>query len=841
MYKITWDRETGGVQMNLKVVPDTLTVSPRPVFFEELDLLGLDKIGWGYPRCKEPIMWACNKQYFYRGQLLFEAKGANIYDAPTIELANGVKPMALKAIDVAAMIERNKESLFLIESEAIDFIRDTYLTYSGASKSFEAVAGNKIDFEAIKEKLEKQEKKKMAIVKQDCDSFDIMPLEAAEQQGKKNYLATKVDYFLASFSGGKDSQVILDLCTRAIPSTEFQVIYSDTGYEIPSSLTLYEQVQTYYKEKFPDLKFRTAKNHASVLDYWDRIGTPSDTHRWCCSVMKTAPLYRMLKVGNTNKQGKVLTFEGVRAEESARRSGYARIGKGVKHSLTINASPILYWNTSEVFLYLLKYDLQINEAYRKGMTRVGCLVCPFSSEWNDMVANHQYVCNVKPFLNRIEELTAKAGISDRDAYIKSGNWKRRAGGRDMKIKSYLEIISSKPDLVVKCYNPKKSLTLWLSTVADYVLSTHKDKGELRFNKMIYSFDIKRDKESATITFHNTFQAPTLQGLLKRALYKSTYCINCEVCEVECPTGALSILPDVTIDNKKCIKCHKCLNFHDHACVVADSLTVTGINTTNNMKLISYNNFGLNGDWLDFYMTSIDTYFDDNNHGLHPKEQLPNFVKWMVQAGIVDDTKSKNPTPLGRFLSEIYMAMPDLVWQVVWINLSYNSPIAHWYKEKVDWNQEFSEEDLRELVGMDYLSDNKTTIRNIVYALIRTFNESPIGNMGLLTKVDTLPGRKNLYKKVPFQELERETVAYSLFKFGEDKGMKSFRINDLYLNEATGGIYKEFGIGKSELEKRLRSLNSDENHTIVAELNMGLDHITLRDDISSLDVLKILLS
>jgi len=72
-------------------------------------------------------------------------------------------------------------------------------------------------------------------------------------------------------------------------------------------------------------------------------------------------------------------------------------------------------------------------------------------------------------------------------------------------------------------------------------------------------------------------------------------------------------------------------------------------------------------------------------------------------------------------------------------------------------------------------------------------------------------------------------------------MKSFRINDLYLNEATGGIYKEFGIGKSELEKRLRSLNSDENHTIVAELNMGLDHITLRDDISSLDVLKILLS
>ena len=43
MYKITWDKETGGVLLHSRIVDGTLGVSPRPVFFEELDLLKLDE------------------------------------------------------------------------------------------------------------------------------------------------------------------------------------------------------------------------------------------------------------------------------------------------------------------------------------------------------------------------------------------------------------------------------------------------------------------------------------------------------------------------------------------------------------------------------------------------------------------------------------------------------------------------------------------------------------------------------------------------------------------------------------------------------------------------------
>ena len=84
MRRIEWDRESGGVLLSPKVSKDTLGISPRPVWFEELDLLGLDKLGYSYPRVEAPLMWAINKQYFYRGELMFEAKGANIYDAPSI-------------------------------------------------------------------------------------------------------------------------------------------------------------------------------------------------------------------------------------------------------------------------------------------------------------------------------------------------------------------------------------------------------------------------------------------------------------------------------------------------------------------------------------------------------------------------------------------------------------------------------------------------------------------------------------------------------------------------------------------------------------------------------------
>ena len=838
MYKITWDKETGGVLLHSRIVDGTLGTSPRPVFWEELDLLKLNELGWKYPHTEAPLLWAINKQYWYLGELMFEAKGANIYDPAMIIFQPGKENVELKPVNVNKMLERNAEFMFLLESEAIEFIRETFIQYAGARRSVVEVKANQLDYETLAKRMEAKIKKKMVIVREDCDSFEIMPLDTAEEQGKKVFHTTKIDKFIASFSGGKDSQVVLDLCTRAIPSTEFEVIYSDTGYELPPSLDLYQQVQDHYHKRFPDLKFSLTCNHESVLNYWDKIGTPSDTHRWCCSVMKTAPLYRSLKIEGTNKQAKVLTFEGVRAEESTRRANYNRIGKGVKHDNVINASPILNWSSVETFLYLWRQNLPINPAYRNGMTRVGCLICPFSSKWNDMVSGKRYKKRLEPFLSRIEKNTKEAGIKDADVYIKDGNWKRRAGGRNISFPSKLFIESTKPQLKIKVENPQEGLLTWLNAIGKYSIFTQRKgeiKGELRYRETLYPFSITINDCNHTIVFENTSTDPVLQGLIKRVFYKATYCIHCGVCEVECPTGALNIKPNSAhIVKNKCISCKKCLTFHDFGCISAASLAVTGTNKEHKMKLTSYNNFGLNEGWLSVYFSDPNAFFVDNLAGLNIKEQMPSFAKWLYQAGILNDTKSKEITPLGRFLAKYYVDYSDLVWQIIWINLSYESPIVRWYNSTIEWDTFITQQGLEELVANDYSDSGKKTIHNVVYAFVRTLKESPLGEFGPYSAIN-----KTQFQKKPFVFIKRLALAYSLYRYSETKNIRSLKISDLYSSDNNIGPYREFGITKGEMVNLLRSLNSDSNRVLIAELNMGLESITLREDLTALDCLKLL--
>lgn len=842
MFKITWDKETGGVRLSSKIVEGTLGVSPRPVFFEELDLLGLNRLpdgkAWEYPHCKEPLLWACNKQYYYHGDLVFEAKGANIYDSAKVELSPNAYGLVLEPVNVAEMLERNKDEMFLIESEALEFIRDTYVRYSSNKRLAQVAKANRLDYEALAEKAEKQSKTKMAIVKEDCDSFDIMPLDVANEQGKSTYATTqKIDRFLASFSGGKDSQVVLDLCTRAIPSQSFEVIYSDTGYELPPSLDLYKEIQDYYHQKFPDLKFSTTKNHESVLNYWDKIGTPSDKHRWCCSVMKTAPLYRSLKLEG-NKQARVLTFDGVRAEENTRRAGYNRIGKGVKHDTVINARPILEWNATEIFIYLFKHSLHINPAYRMGMTRVGCLICPYSSEWNEMIVSKSFKHNLSPFINKLEANAKKGGIKDINDYIKDGGWKRRASGNLIEHKSFIEFKSITPDFKAEFTNPSIPILAYLFTIGPYSTTqgNHCVNGELKYKKEIYKFQIveKGGKQHEyTFTMFNIADA-VLIGLLKRVFYKATYCISCEACEVECPTGALSVYPSVTIDRKKCIHCHKCLTFHDKGCIVANSLTITTNYMMNKQQNIDrYKNFGLKTEWLEMYLLDLDNFWE-SGHGLNPTYQVPSLKNWLKDADIIDE-KCK-ATELGKVLASLYTNRPDLVWQIVWINLTSKSFIASWYSKYVEVNSSFTTKLLEERIMEQYPTYKAKTVHNAVYQVQRLLKESPIGT----SFEQFMPIDKQTFIRRSFNNVDVEAIAYSIYKYGEDHKVRSLRLSRMYEPTVDGGIVKEFAIEKSTLELALRTLNSAKDRILIAELNLGLDNITLREDLDSVSALKVLL-
>lgn len=830
MYKITWDKETGGVQLHSRIVEGTLGISPRPVFFEELDLLGLDKLGWSYPHTEEPIMWAVNKQYWYRGVRLFDAKGANIYTKPTLEMQPGIEPMALEPVDVKKMLQRTSDLMFVLENEAIEFIRDTYLAYAKANKTYNKADANKLDFETMAERVEKKSKQRMAVVKQDCDSFDIMPLATAEKEGKRVLLSTKIDRFIASFSGGKDSQVVLDLCTRAIPPTDFEVIYSDTGYELPPSLALYKDVEAYYKKRFPSLRFFTARNHETVLNYWDKIGTPSDNHRWCCSVMKTAPLYRMLKVEG-NKQAHVLTFDGVRAEESVRRENYQRLGKG-KHTYIYNAHPIIGWNSIEIFLYLFGQDLPINSAYRNGKARVGCLICPFSTSWDDMIIQEKYQNNLQPFVEKLRKYSLQVNILNFEHFLSERKWKLKPLAdreqRHPKVQFKTEI--SALNFIAEIAEAKRTFLKWLPALCHYSIKTTKKgfEGELHFKKGIFPFAIEENDRKSVLEVKGKLPNE-LVFLLRRLTYKTAYCVHCEVCEVDCPTGALSIVPQINIDKSKCIHCHKCFNTHDRGCVAADCIRmVTDSERKVNTKVQGYKKFGLRDEWIEEYFIDPIEFWKDNTLGT---AQVDSLKAWLRDAEITN--LKNNLTEQGELMQTIYAENPSLFWEIAFINLSYNSYIVKWFCNNIMTNQFYNAKVIKEEISNQGFAGSISTVGNAAIALCDMMKKTPIGE-DCMQGVDL--GKEGLCRK-EYDDISIEAVAYSIYRFATEHELLMLRVSDLYKNEEEHGVYKEFRITKQVLMKKLRTISAESNRVLVAELTMGLDHITLRDDLTPLKVLK----
>ena len=62
--------------------------------------------------------------------------------------------MALEPVDVKKMLLRTSDLMFVLENEAIEFIRDTYLAYAKANKTYAKADANKLDFESMAERVE---------------------------------------------------------------------------------------------------------------------------------------------------------------------------------------------------------------------------------------------------------------------------------------------------------------------------------------------------------------------------------------------------------------------------------------------------------------------------------------------------------------------------------------------------------------------------------------------------------------------------------------------------------------------------------------------------------------
>lgn len=780
MYNVVWDKELNGIILTDK---DSDISPPRPVFFEELNLLGFDKF-WKYPKTEEPLLWAIGRNYYYKGQLVAKAKGGHIFESPKLIIMPKGVDLELESINIQKVLDKNKKALFVLENETLDFIEHTYKSYR-----------------------------------------------------KKGYP------FSVSFSGGKDSHAVLDLVTRIIPSDELTVVFSDTTLENSYTYENVEKTIQKYEKDFPNLKFVTSKPPKPAIDFFKEFGLPSRFHRWCTSVLKTAPFNNLLRDLAKDKS-KILVFEGVRAEESNKRSTYERIAGGVKHLSVINARPILYWNFSEVILYNYYRNLLLNSSYRYGLSRVGCSICPYSSDWSEFVNNNIQESITRDYIPLIKEYAIKRGLKDDkdiEKFISKGHWKKRAGGKGLTIESAINFSESDDIFKAVMIKPKENFLEWVQVLGDVMYKEQTPNnfhGELKINNDVCSFEIIRKPDKEIIEVSNIIENIRLQSKIRRILHKSTFCIHCGVCEAECSTGALKTTPKLQINSYLCNHCGNCTYFVRNGCLVSKSID-TG-SWGGNMKrktggIDKYSTFGMREEWLTEFLNFGDQWLENNSLG--PK-QVQAMIKWLIDAKLIDGKTKKNSS-LIIYLKEIFKSQPLFVWLIIWNNLYYNSPVIQWYCDKIEWNSVKTKNELKEKIAVSFPKLSKGTLSNPIDAMVNMFDRSPLGDtlkFGVLEK----KGRTvKSIKKFGTDNVHPFVIAYSLYTVGEYNWRKDFTVSELYNTNFIGGPYKLFGISRDKLEGILRGLQEDKEQILRVDLSADLDNIYLRDDISPLDILKII--
>lgn len=776
MYNVKWDCDINGILLTDDV---TDLSSPRAVFFEELDLLGFDKY-WSYPKSDNPLLWAIQRRYFYKGCHVATAKKGDALNLPELVFEEGYENLKLEEIDIGEVIKRNHDALFVLENEAMDFIDQV------------------------------------------CTKYPDYP-------------------FSVSFSGGKDSQSVLDLITRVIHSDDINIIFSDTTLEHEFTYLTVEESIKYYKDKCPGLKFDVAKPVKSASELFKDMGLPSRFHRWCTPALKTAP-YNKLINELVDVDSKIIVFEGVRAEESVQRSKYKRIADGAKHPLVINARPILYWNFTEVILYNFYRDLPLNPLYRYGLSRVGCELCPYSSDWSECINAHINDNFNDKYVPLIKEYAKQRGLSDENdlnKFVSGGQWKKRAGGKGILTESSLNFSQNLKSFKSVSIKPTENFLEWIKILGNVSYHEEKDKikGELEIDGSYISFLITNKEDKQIIEFFDIQNDIRLQNKIKKVLQKSTFCVHCGVCDVECKEGSIKTYPNVHIDINLCKNCENCINFTKHGCYRAKSIDAGsgGITMTRKTSGIDkYSTFGLREVWLEEFFDFGDGWLDNNSLG--PK-QIPAVTNWLSDAGLIDK-KTKKTTKLGEDLKIIYEDDPYFVWGIIWINLYYNSKVINWYCDTIDWGVRISREELLETIMNSFPDLSKGTLNNATSAMINMFDNSPLNdafNLGILEKKGR--GVKFIDKDGVTDELDVFLVAYSLYQLKNRKSRDDFTVSELYDGNFEGGPYKLFGVSQSQLERILIGLKQHNENIIKADLAADLDNIFLDDNISLDDLIN----
>lgn len=197
---------------------------------------------------------------------------------------------------------------------------------------------------------------------------------------------------LITYSGGKDSQVLVALAERS--GIDFEVVNSHTTADAPETVYFIREQFRQMEGRGINCAIEKPRYKGKPTSMWSLIPQkmmpPTRLVRYCCAVLKE----------NTGRDRFIAT--GVRWAESTRRKNSRGVMElmhkdpakriilmgdndekrqlfetcNLKSKMTVN--PIVDWSDDDVWDYTHSEHLTVNPLYCEGHKRVGCIGCPMA-------------------------------------------------------------------------------------------------------------------------------------------------------------------------------------------------------------------------------------------------------------------------------------------------------------------------------------------------------------------------------------------------------------------------------------------------------------------------------